>query len=61
MPSALDRVREVAQKDREAKFTALLHHVDVERLAVAYYGERQIPRCNMSVTVRVCVRGIMLM
>lgn len=38
--SALDRVREVAQKDREAKFTALLHHVDVERLAVAYRAIR---------------------
>src|SRR3712207_1157320 len=27
-PSALDRVRQVAQKDKDAKFTALLHHVD---------------------------------
>jgi group II intron reverse transcriptase/maturase len=38
--SALDRVREVAQKDREAKFTALLHHVDVERLEAAYRAIR---------------------
>jgi group II intron reverse transcriptase/maturase len=35
-PSALDRVRRVAQNDREARFTALLHHVDVDRLRVAY-------------------------
>src|SRR6476659_9946672 len=30
--SALDRVREVARKDKEARFTALLHHVDVAPL-----------------------------
>ena len=40
VPSALDRVREVAQKDRDAKFTALLHHVDVERLRAAYRAIR---------------------
>lgn len=34
--SALDRVRQVAAKDRDARFTALLHHVDVDRLRVAY-------------------------
>src|SRR3954468_21228340 len=34
--SALDRVRQVAAKDRDAKFTALLHHVDVDRLRGAY-------------------------
>ncbi len=34
--SALDRVRQVALKDKEARFTALLHHVDVERLRAAY-------------------------
>ena len=34
--SALDRVRQVAQNDREARFTALLHHVDVDRLRAAY-------------------------
>ncbi len=34
--SALDRVREVARKDREARFTALLHHVDLDRLWAAY-------------------------
>ena len=35
-PSALDRVRHVATKDNEARFTALLHHVDVDRLRAAY-------------------------
>jgi len=35
-PSALDRVREVARRDREARFTALLHHVDSDRLRAAY-------------------------
>jgi len=34
--SALDRVRQVAVKDRDARFTALLHHVDVDRLRGAY-------------------------
>src|SRR3954470_21662762 len=34
--SALDRVRQVAAKERDAKFTALLHHVDVDRLRGAY-------------------------
>ena len=34
--SALDRVREVARKDKEARFTALLHHVSVDRLRAAY-------------------------
>ena len=32
VPSGLDRVRHVARKDKEARFTALLHHVDVDRL-----------------------------
>jgi RNA-directed DNA polymerase len=26
-PGALDRVRQVAERDKEARFTALLHHV----------------------------------
>jgi RNA-directed DNA polymerase len=36
--SKLDRVRRVAQKDKEARFTALLHHVDVDRLRAAYWA-----------------------
>ena len=35
--SALDRVRQVAQRDKEARFTALLHHVSLERLVMAYW------------------------
>src|SRR6266487_1433724 len=34
--SALERVRRVARKDKEARFTALLHHVDLARLWAAY-------------------------
>ena len=39
-PSALDRVREVARRDKDARFTALLHHVDVDRLRAAYRAIR---------------------
>jgi len=35
-PSALDRVRQRAQLDKEARFTALLHHVTIDRLRAAY-------------------------
>ena len=34
--SALDRVRQVAVRDREARFTALLHHITVDQLRAAY-------------------------
>jgi RNA-directed DNA polymerase len=34
---ALDRVREVARRDKDARFTALLHHVSLERLVMAYW------------------------
>ena len=33
---ALDRVRQAARRDKEARFTALLHHVTVDRLRSAY-------------------------
>ncbi len=36
VPSALDRVRQRARTDKKARFTALLHHVDVDRLREAY-------------------------
>jgi RNA-directed DNA polymerase len=39
-PSGLDRVREVAARDKEARFTALLHHVDLDRLRAAYRAIR---------------------
>lgn len=38
-PSALERVRQAARRDREQRFTALLHHVyDIDRLRSAYFG-----------------------
>ena len=37
-PSELARVRRVARTDKEARFTALLHHVDVDRLRAAYWA-----------------------
>src|ERR1700682_1050064 len=38
--SGLDRVREVARRDKDARFTALLHHVDLNRLREAYWAIR---------------------
>ena len=38
--SDLDRVRQVARRDKEVRFTALLHHVTVERLQAAYRAIR---------------------
>src|SRR6266436_2864439 len=35
--SGLGRVRQIAQRDKEARFTALLHHVSLERLVMAYW------------------------
>jgi RNA-directed DNA polymerase len=37
-PSALDRVREAARRDRKQKFTALFHHITVELLREAFQG-----------------------
>ena len=38
-PSALERVRQAARRDRKAKFTALLHHIDnPEALRAAYFN-----------------------
>jgi group II intron reverse transcriptase/maturase len=36
----LDRVRQVARRDKDVRFTALLHHVDVDRLRAAYRAIR---------------------
>src|SRR5262245_52175324 len=36
----LDRVRQAARKDKETRFTALLHHVSVDRLREAYRAIR---------------------
>jgi RNA-directed DNA polymerase len=38
--SDLDRVRQVARRDKDAQFTALLHHVTVDRLREAYRAIR---------------------
>ena len=40
-PNELERVRQVAKKDKNAKFTALLHHVTKERLERAYQQTRR--------------------
>jgi hypothetical protein len=40
--SGLDRVREVARRDRDARFNALLHHVDLNRLRAAYWAIRPL-------------------
>ena len=41
-PSALERVRQAARKDRKQRFTALLHHIyDVERLRAAYLSMKK--------------------
>jgi group II intron reverse transcriptase/maturase len=38
-PSALERVRQAARRDRKTQFTALLHHVyDPDALRAAYFG-----------------------
>jgi group II intron reverse transcriptase/maturase len=38
-PSALERVRQAARKDRKAQFTALLHHIyDLDTLRAAYFS-----------------------
>ena len=37
--SDLDRVRQVARKDRDVRFTALLHHVSVDRLRGRVSGD----------------------
>ena len=39
LQSALERIREAAKRDREMRFTALLHHVyDINRLRAAFYA-----------------------
>jgi len=36
-PSGLDRVRQAAQRDKRLRFTALLHHVNIDLLRSSYY------------------------
>jgi RNA-directed DNA polymerase len=37
-PQGLDRVRQAARLNKETRFTALLHHVDINRLRDAFYA-----------------------
>jgi len=37
-PQGLDRVRQAARQGKKTRFTALLHHVDVDRLGDAFYA-----------------------
>jgi hypothetical protein len=41
VPSALDRVRQVAKRDRKAQFTALFHHVTIDRLRTSFLALRR--------------------
>ena len=44
-PSALERVRQAASKDKKMRFTALLHHIyDLETLRTAYFSLKRKPR-----------------
>ena len=38
---ALDRVRQAARQRKKEKFTALLHHVNIDTLLLAYYALRR--------------------
>jgi RNA-directed DNA polymerase len=40
-PSALERVRQAARRNKDAKFTALLHHVTLESLRRAFHSLRR--------------------
>jgi RNA-directed DNA polymerase len=39
--SALERVRKAAKADKKRRFTALLHHVNVDRLREAYFASKK--------------------
>jgi RNA-directed DNA polymerase len=41
VPSALDRVRKAAMRDKKMRFTALLHHVCLDRLRTAYFSSKK--------------------
>jgi RNA-directed DNA polymerase len=42
-PNELDRVRRIAATDKEARFTALMHHVTGGRLREAYWASTPGP------------------
>ena len=41
MTQALDRVRQVARQRKKERFTALLHHINVDTLWLAFYALRR--------------------
>ena len=46
-PSALERVRQAARKDKKLRFTALLHHIyDLETLRMAYFTSEEGSRAG---------------
>ena len=50
----LDRVRQAAERDKEARFTALLHHVDIDCLREAFWAIRRPrqPRGSLGLHIR---------
>jgi len=38
VPNELDRIRQAANRNKKEQFTALLHHITVERLHTAFFG-----------------------
>jgi len=38
MSNELERIRHVAKKDKKAKFTALLHHITIDKLTAAFFA-----------------------
>ena len=55
-PSGLDRVRQAAKGDPKMRFTALLHHVDIDLLRSSYHNRGTL--CVKTSKVRtVCVRS----
>jgi RNA-directed DNA polymerase len=43
-PSGLDRVRQAAQRDKQLRLTALLHHVTIDLLRSSYYDLKRRAR-----------------
>src|SRR5450759_4121211 len=41
-PNGLDRVRQAARQDKEVRFTALLHHVNIDLLRSSYYSLKTV-------------------
>lgn len=58
-PSNLERVNEVATRSRQTRFTALLHHVDVEALKRAFKRIRRAAAAGVDgMTVEVYAEGL---